>query len=95
MGEGHTDAMKRPKAPPRANPMTPETTVLPGHDSIIICIYRNQISIHEVQIQPSLVSMLSQARGVQSVGCESRVNIRFSQQQRSKDQPSADLLPED
>jgi hypothetical protein len=35
-----TDAMKRPNAPPNAKPMTPETAVLPGQDSIssFICI---------------------------------------------------------
>jgi hypothetical protein len=38
MGGGLTDAMKRPKAPPRANPITPETAVFPGHDSIRVCI---------------------------------------------------------
>ena len=41
MGKGHTDAMKRPKAPPRAKPMTPETAVLPGQDSMSICICGN------------------------------------------------------
>lgn len=38
-GEGRrTEAMKRPNAPPRAKPITPETAVLPGQDSIIACI---------------------------------------------------------
>lgn len=30
--------MKRPKAPPRANPITPDMTVLPGQDSITVDI---------------------------------------------------------
>ena len=33
-----TDAMNSPKAPPSAKPITPETAVLPGHDSISFCI---------------------------------------------------------
>ena len=40
LGCKHTDAMKRPNAPPRAKPITPETAVLPGHDSIRACICR-------------------------------------------------------
>jgi hypothetical protein len=35
----HTDAMKRPNAPPKANPIVPDKTVFAGHDSMIICIY--------------------------------------------------------
>lgn len=35
---GRTEAMKRPKAPPRAKPITPETAVFPGQDSISACI---------------------------------------------------------
>ena len=37
--ERRTDAMKRPKAPPSAKPITPETAVFPGQDSMSICIY--------------------------------------------------------
>jgi hypothetical protein len=37
--EGGTEAMKSPKAPPRAKPMVPDMTVFPGQDSIIFCIY--------------------------------------------------------
>ena len=33
-----TDAMKSPNAPPSAKPITPETTVFPGQDSMSICI---------------------------------------------------------
>lgn len=40
VGKGRfTEAMKRPNAPPRANPITPDMTVLPGQDSINFCIY--------------------------------------------------------
>lgn len=35
----HTDAMKRPNAPPRAKPIVPDKTVFAGQDSITICIY--------------------------------------------------------
>jgi hypothetical protein len=38
-GNERTDAMKRPKAPPRANPITPETAVFPGQDSIKFFIF--------------------------------------------------------
>ncbi len=37
-GEGRTEAMKSPKAPPSAKPMTPEMAVLPGQDSMSFCI---------------------------------------------------------
>jgi hypothetical protein len=33
-----TEAIKRPNAPPRAKPITPETAVFPGQDSMSICI---------------------------------------------------------
>ena len=38
------EAIKRPKAPPRAKPMTPETAVFPGQDSIRVCICEFYIS---------------------------------------------------
>ena len=36
-----TDAMNNPKAPPSAKPITPDTTVFPGQDSMSICIYQS------------------------------------------------------
>lgn len=42
-GGRRTDAMKRPNAPPRKNPITPDTAVFPGQDSMSICIYRKQL----------------------------------------------------
>lgn len=47
--------MKRPKAPPSAKPITPETTVLPGQDSISFCICETgllALFIHRIASQP-------------------------------------------
>jgi hypothetical protein len=60
-GEGRrTDAMKSPKAPPSAKPITPETAVLPGQDSMSICICDVRVSLSScillpVRIDPSFL----------------------------------------
>ena len=63
-GEGRrTDAMKSPKAPPSAKPITPETAVLPGQDSMSICICDVRVSLSScillpVRIDPSFLPPL-------------------------------------
>ena len=55
--ETRTDAMNNPKAPPSAKPITPDTAVLPGQDSISFCICQETIvSINHYSEHPSISS---------------------------------------